>query len=65
MTAYAPAFASLLLLGGRTADLFGRKPAFLVDVAGFAAASGRRASSPRARSSRSCSTGAECRNRTP
>ncbi|MEK8143629.1 hypothetical protein NKH18_21205 [Streptomyces sp. M10(2022)] len=28
ITAYAPAFASLLLLGGRLADLFGRKPAF-------------------------------------
>jgi EmrB/QacA subfamily drug resistance transporter len=39
VTAYALAFASLLLLGGRIADLFGRKPAFLVGVAGFAAAS--------------------------
>ncbi|MCK1819984.1 MFS transporter [Streptomyces sp. XM83C] len=39
VTAYALAFASLLLLGGRLADLFGRKPAFLVGVAGFAAAS--------------------------
>ncbi|MFJ3305327.1 MFS transporter [Streptomyces sp. NPDC086549] len=39
VTAYALAFASLLLLGGRTADLFGRKPAFLVGVVGFAAAS--------------------------
>jgi EmrB/QacA subfamily drug resistance transporter len=39
VTAYALAFASLLLLGGRIADLFGRKTAFLVGVAGFAAAS--------------------------
>ncbi|MEU2285264.1 MFS transporter [Streptomyces sp. NPDC013178] len=39
VTAYALAFASLLLLGGRIADLFGRKPAFLVGVAGFAVAS--------------------------
>lgn len=39
VTAYALAFASLLLLGGRIADLFGRKPAFLVGIVGFAAAS--------------------------
>ncbi|MEV6195355.1 MFS transporter [Streptomyces sp. NPDC051920] len=39
VTAYSLAFASLLLLGGRIADLFGRKPAFLIGVAGFAAAS--------------------------
>ncbi|MFD8371389.1 MFS transporter [Streptomyces sp. NPDC059688] len=39
VTAYALAFASLLLLGGRIADLFGRKPAFLVGVVGFALAS--------------------------
>ncbi|MGW3354571.1 MFS transporter [Streptomyces bungoensis] len=39
VTAYALAFASLLLLGGRIADLFGRKPAFLTGVVGFAAAS--------------------------
>ncbi|MEV0176348.1 MFS transporter [Streptomyces sp. NPDC050803] len=39
VTAYALAFASLLLLGGRLADLFGRKPAFLIGVLGFAAAS--------------------------
>ncbi|MFF3611774.1 MFS transporter [Streptomyces sp. NPDC002580] len=39
VTAYSLAFASLLLLGGRIADLFGRKPAFLVGVAGFAGAS--------------------------
>ncbi|MEV5959222.1 MFS transporter [Streptomyces sp. NPDC051987] len=39
VTAYALSFASLLLLGGRIADLFGRKTAFLVGVAGFAAVS--------------------------
>ncbi|WP_282083478.1 MFS transporter [Streptomyces tendae] len=39
VTAYSLAFGSLLLLGGRIADLFGRKPAFLVGVAGFAVAS--------------------------
>lgn len=39
VTAYALAFAALLLLGGRLADLFGRKPAFLVGVVGFAVAS--------------------------
>ncbi|WP_353940631.1 MFS transporter [Streptomyces sp. HUAS MG91] len=39
VTAYALAFASLLLLGGRIADLFGRKPAFLIGIAGFAGAS--------------------------
>lgn len=39
VTAYALAFASLLLLGGRIADLFGRKPAFLIGVIGFAGAS--------------------------
>ncbi|MEU1181393.1 MFS transporter [Streptomyces sp. NPDC005820] len=39
VTAYALAFASLLLLGGRIADLFGRKTAFLVGVVGFAAVS--------------------------
>ncbi|MFE9248963.1 DHA2 family efflux MFS transporter permease subunit [Streptomyces sp. NPDC007088] len=39
VTAYALAFGSLLLLGGRLADLFGRKNIFLVGVVGFAAAS--------------------------
>ncbi|KAA9155161.1 MFS transporter [Amycolatopsis acidicola] len=39
VTAYALAFGSLLLLGGRVADLFGRKYAFLIGLAGFAAAS--------------------------
>ncbi|MGI5460277.1 MFS transporter [Streptomyces sp. CA-249302] len=39
VTAYALAFGSLLLLGGRIADLFGRKVTFLVGLVGFAAAS--------------------------
>jgi MFS family permease len=39
ITAYALAFGSLLLLGGRLADLLGRKTTFLAGLAGFAAAS--------------------------
>ncbi|SFF71829.1 MFS transporter [Blastococcus tunisiensis] len=39
VTAYALAFGSLLLIGGRVADLFGRKRVFLVGLAGFAVAS--------------------------
>src|SRR5882757_5965341 len=39
ITAYALAFGSLLLIGGRIADLFGRKRAFLVGLVGFAVAS--------------------------
>ena len=39
ITAYSLAFGSLLLLGGRLADLFGRKRVFLTGVIGFAAAS--------------------------
>ncbi|MBB4686072.1 MFS transporter [Amycolatopsis jiangsuensis] len=39
VTAYALAFGSLLLLGGRLADLFGRKTTFLVGLAGFAVVS--------------------------
>ncbi|TDC22945.1 DHA2 family efflux MFS transporter permease subunit [Streptomyces sp. 8K308] len=39
VTAYALAFGSLLLLGGRIADLFGRKVTFLTGLVGFAAAS--------------------------
>lgn len=39
VTAYALAFGSLLLLGGRVGDLIGRKYAFLVGLAGFALAS--------------------------
>ncbi|MEV0639084.1 MFS transporter [Streptomyces sp. NPDC050619] len=39
VTAYSLAFGSLLLLGGRLADLFGRKTTFIVGLVGFAAAS--------------------------
>jgi EmrB/QacA subfamily drug resistance transporter len=39
ITAYALAFGSLLLLGGRIADLFGRKWTFIAGLIGFAAAS--------------------------
>lgn len=39
VTAYALAFGSLLLLGGRIADLVGRKAVFLTGLAGFAVAS--------------------------
>ncbi|MDG4864914.1 DHA2 family efflux MFS transporter permease subunit [Streptomyces sp. T-3] len=39
VTAYALAFGSLLLLGGRIADLVGRKLVFMIGLAGFAGAS--------------------------
>jgi EmrB/QacA subfamily drug resistance transporter len=39
VTAYALAFGSLLLVGGRLADLLGRKTVFMVGLAGFAAVS--------------------------
>src|SRR6516165_5770183 len=39
VTAYALAFGSLLLFGGRLGDLIGRKITFLVGALGFAAAS--------------------------
>ena len=39
ITAYALAFGSLLLLGGRIADLFGRKRTFIAGLLGFAGAS--------------------------
>jgi EmrB/QacA subfamily drug resistance transporter len=39
VTAYALAFGSLLPLGGRIADLFGRKRTFIVGLVGFAAIS--------------------------
>jgi EmrB/QacA subfamily drug resistance transporter len=39
VTAYALAFGSLLLLGGRLADMIGRKATFIVGLLGFAAAS--------------------------
>jgi EmrB/QacA subfamily drug resistance transporter len=39
VTAYALAFGSLLLLGGRIGDLFGRKRTLIIGLAGFAVAS--------------------------
>ena len=36
VTAYTLAFGSLLLLGGRLADLLGRKVTFLIGLVGFA-----------------------------
>ena len=39
VTAYTCTLAGLLLMGGRVADRFGRRRAFLVGLAGFAAAS--------------------------
>jgi EmrB/QacA subfamily drug resistance transporter len=39
ITAYALAFGSLLLLGGRIGDIFGRKRTFVLGLAGFAGAS--------------------------
>ncbi|MFL6117481.1 MAG: MFS transporter [Catenulispora sp.] len=39
ITAYALAFGSMLLLGGRIADFTGRKRAFVIGLIGFAAAS--------------------------
>jgi len=39
VTAYLLAFGSLLLLGGRMADAFGRKNVFIVGLVGFAIAS--------------------------
>ncbi|HEX5193120.1 MAG TPA: MFS transporter [Solirubrobacteraceae bacterium] len=39
VTAYALAFGSLLLLGGKLSDLFGRKWTFIIGLGGFAIAS--------------------------
>src|SRR5438874_1758238 len=39
VTAYALSFGSLLLLGGRVSDLFGRKWTFVIGLLGFAVAS--------------------------
>src|ERR1700676_5250480 len=39
VTAYALSFGSLLLLGGRISDLFGRKWTFIIGLGGFALAS--------------------------
>jgi EmrB/QacA subfamily drug resistance transporter len=41
VTAYALAFGSLLLLGGKLGDLFGRKWTFIVGLSGFAIVSAR------------------------
>ncbi|MYS85465.1 MFS transporter [Embleya scabrispora] len=46
VTAYALAFGSLLLLGGRIADLFGRRNAFLIGLLGFALASAAGGAAP-------------------
>ncbi|MGW1990361.1 MFS transporter [Embleya sp. NPDC001921] len=46
VTAYALAFGSLLLLGGRIADLFGRRNAFLIGLFGFALASAAGGAAP-------------------
>ena len=40
ITAYALAFGSLLLPGGKLGDLFGRKPTFVAGLVGFSVASG-------------------------
>ncbi|WP_280449979.1 MFS transporter [Nocardia brasiliensis] len=40
VTGYALAFGSLLLIGGRFSDMFGRRLAFMIGLAGFAIASG-------------------------
>ncbi|GAB3879486.1 hypothetical protein GCM10029964_031930 [Kibdelosporangium lantanae] len=39
VTAYTLAFGGLLLLGGRTADRYGRKRTLIIGTLGFAAAS--------------------------
>ena len=46
ITAYTLAFGGLLLLGGRVADMVGRRRAFLVGLAGFALASALGGSAP-------------------
>ena len=72
VTAYALAFGSLLLLGGRIGDLFGRKRIFIAGLLGFAVASAiggaaadpSACSSPRApcrASSARCSRPPRCR----
>ena len=42
VTAYSLAFGSLLLLGGKLSDVFGRKWTFIAGLAGFAIASAHR-----------------------
>lgn len=46
VAAYTLAFGGFLLLGGRLSDLIGRKPAFLIGLAGFALASFAGGSAP-------------------
>jgi EmrB/QacA subfamily drug resistance transporter len=46
ITAYTVAFGSLLLVGGRISDFFGRKRAFVLGLAGFAVASGLGGAAP-------------------
>jgi len=46
VTAYALAFGSLLLLGGRIGDIFGRKRTFLIALVAFAVASGLGGAAP-------------------
>ncbi|HEY2266786.1 MAG TPA: MFS transporter [Streptosporangiaceae bacterium] len=46
VTAYALAFGSLLLLGGRLSDLFGRKRAFIIGLIGVRRSVGDRGSRP-------------------
>ncbi|MBM7506087.1 MFS transporter [Agromyces aurantiacus] len=46
ITAYSLAFGSLLLLGGRISDLWGRKRTFIIGLVGFAAASALAGAAP-------------------
>jgi EmrB/QacA subfamily drug resistance transporter len=46
VTGYALAFGSLLLLGGRVSDLFGRRRALVIGLAGFAVASAAGGAAP-------------------
>jgi EmrB/QacA subfamily drug resistance transporter len=46
VTAYTLAFGGLVILGGRVADTIGRKRAFLIGLAGFAAASAAGGAAP-------------------
>src|SRR5256714_12272417 len=48
VTAYTLTFGGLLLFGGRVADYFGRKRAFLLGLIGFALASALGGGGPRA-----------------
>jgi EmrB/QacA subfamily drug resistance transporter len=46
VTAYTLAFAGLVILGGRVADMIGRRRAFLIGLAGFALASAAGGAAP-------------------